>query len=476
MSGPMSWRQRLARTLALPCLVLIVPLFAVADEPPLPPGLGRPPAVESPVEDDAPPLPPGLGLPRETADAPDIDDTRPLRERLPFELHGFWDTRVGPRIQSDPVQSKDFTLAETRLQLRASWIAEHFELDTAFDTVLDGVREGIDGELRQLRLSFSPFPWMEVRAGRQVLTWGTGDLLFINDLFPKDWQAFLIGRDEEYLKAPGDSVRLGFFFDAVNVDVVYTPRFEPDRYITGERLSYWNPLFGTRSGEDFRVRTVEPDRAFTNDEWAWRIYRTVGTAEVALYGYHGYWKSPAGQDLRSFRATFPRLDVYGASVRRPLWGGVANAEVGWYNSRDSDGGRNPFVNNSEIRALIGFERELMPEFTGSVQWYAEHMLDYGNYRGNHIRLLQGPPRDRTRHLLTVRLTRLLMNQNLTLSMFAFMSPTDKDAYLRPKVSYKLTDAWTIEAGGNWFLGADDHSFFGQFENNSNIWASVRFSF
>jgi len=304
---------RIMKGIALPCLLLST-AFPLAGEPPLPPGLRYLPAAYSPsAEDDTPPLPPGLGL-RPAAANDDIPPLPPgLRDLtestieaergervphgLPFDIHGFLETRVGPRLFDDAVQSKDFTIAETRLQLRTSWITNHFELDAAYDAFLDGVDEGIHGDLRQLRLSFSLFPWMDVRAGRQVLTWGTGDLLFVNDLFPKDLQSFLIGRDDEYLKAPSDAIRLGFFFDAANIDIVYTPRFEPDRYITGKRLSYWNPLFGQSSGEDFRVRTIEPDRTFTNDEWAWRIYRTVRAAEVALYGYHGYWKSPAGQDL-----------------------------------------------------------------------------------------------------------------------------------------------------------------------------------
>ena len=48
---------------------------------------------------------------------------------------------------------------------------------------------------------------LDVKLGRQVLTWGTGDLLFLNDLFPKDWVSFFAGRDDEYLKAPSNTLR-----------------------------------------------------------------------------------------------------------------------------------------------------------------------------------------------------------------------------------------------------------------------------
>ena len=86
------------------------------------------------------------------------------------------------------------------------------------------------------------------------------------------------------------------------------------------------------------------------------------------------------------------------------------------------------------------------------------------------------PRDENRHLFTLRLTRLLMDQNLTLSLFTFYSPSDNDTYLRPKANYKATDHWTLEAGGNIFLGEKVDTFFGQFERNSNLYAGVRYSF
>jgi hypothetical protein len=49
-------------------------------------------------------------------------------------------------------------------------------------------------------------------------------------------------------------------------------------------------------------------------------------------------------------------------------------------------------------------------------------------------------RDGDRLVTTVRLTKLLMNQNLRLSLFGYYSPSDKDVYLRPNVNYKVSDA------------------------------------
>ena len=102
------------------------------------------------------------------------------------------------------------------------------------------------------------------------------------------------------------------------------------------------------------------------------------------------------------------------------------------------------------------------------------MMDYGDYRRN---LPAGTRRaDKDRHVLTLRLTKLLMSQNLKLSLFTFYSPTDKDAYLRPNINYKLTDHWTVEVGGNVFFGEDRRTFFGQFAANTNVYLGARYSF
>jgi len=401
-----------------------------------------------------------------------------ILQKLPFGLHGFVETRVGTRVRSNRYISETASIGETRLQLEAS---KDFELGDLMpevriktDFYYDAVKKHALADLREANVVFAPFDFLDVKLGRQVLTWGTGDLLFINDLFPKDWVSFLIGRDDEYLKAPSDAVKLSFFTDAANLDLVYTPRFRSDDYVTGSRLSYWSDALGNLAGQDARVHDSEPHRWLRDDEIALRLYKNIGGYEVALYGYRGFWRTPAGMNPATGKATFPRLAVYGASARGTVGKGIGNIEVGYYDSLDDRSGTNPFVRNSEARFLAGYEQEIGRDFTAGFQYYLEWMMDYGSYRRT---LPPGVrPRDEFRHVLTTRLTKLLMNQNLRLSLFVFYSPSDADAYLRPKAHYKIDDHWAVEAGANFFLGARDHTFFGMFEENSNVYAALRFSF
>ncbi|MCL7488696.1 MAG: hypothetical protein M8357_11060 [Desulfobulbaceae bacterium] len=388
-----------------------------------------------------------------------------------LELHGFLDVRTGARLQDDPYE-KDFSLAETRLQLDLDGDAARAIFKIKADLVGDAVAEDLSAELREANLLFLPLDFMDVKIGRQPLTWGTGDLLFINDLFPKDWESFFIGRDNEYLKAPSDALKASLFFEPANIDLVYVPIFNNSTYIDGSRLSYWNPLLARVAGRDFVFADQERNRFPEDSEFALRLYRNFRGIETAFYGYSGFWKTPEGLDPATMTLTYPRLAVWGVSARGPVWQGIANIEAGYYDSREDRDGDDPFVRNSEWRLLTGYEREVATDFTAAIQYYLELMQDYDAYHRT-----AGPfAKDEFRHVFTLRLTRLLLNQNLQLSLFSYYSPSDDDGHLRPNIHYKITDQWAVEGGGNIFFGSADHTFFGQFENNTNLYVGVRRTF
>jgi hypothetical protein len=397
-----------------------------------------------------------------------------------IETAGFLDTRYGLRTQNDPNKGQT-TLEEMRLQLNSVWYHDLFTLTARSDFLYDGVANNHDSldletgegpiDLRELNVLFTPVDWADVKVGRQILTWGTGDLLFVNDLFSKDWKSFFSGRDEEYLKAPSDALFMSFFPSFATIDVAYMPRFDADRFIDGERFSYWDGAGLT--GADLQTDT--PDSWFTDDEIALRVYRTFKGVEIAAYGYDGFWKTPQGYDLASGQNTFPKLSVYGASARGALAGGIARLEGGYYDSRDDRNGTDPWTPNSQARLLAGYEHEIVKNLTGSAQYYIEHMMNYDDYLAAFPGTA-GTEADENRHVLTLRLTQMLMNQNLILSLFTYWSPSDQDAYLRPSAAYKLSDHWKLEVNGNLFFGEHDHTFFGQFADNNSVACSVRYSF
>ncbi len=156
--------------------------------PSLPSGLGS---------DEGPSLPGGLGDDSDTGKPASAEADHPKW----YSVTGFWEMRGGIRTQSDPYE-KDASLGETRVQLEFETRWQDMTLrirpDFLYDPVMDDYDTDLEEgrgivDLREASLSFSPLDFADIKIGRQIITWGTGDMLFINDMFPKDWQSFFIG-------------------------------------------------------------------------------------------------------------------------------------------------------------------------------------------------------------------------------------------------------------------------------------------
>ncbi len=399
-------------------------------------------------------------------------------------FHGFVEGAYGVKVSDDKTKRDDFNMLEGRLQLKfthfiegENWLAEkggilNFKGDFTVDGYFDGAT---DFELREMNILFSPFDFMDAKLGRQILTWGTGDYLFINDMFPKDYVSFFIGRQDEYLKKPSDALKFSFYPEAFNLDFVVIPYFTPNTHAKGDRLSFFDSFQGGIAGVNSDRHLVSPSFQMSNNEYALRIYRNFGATEGAFYYFRGYDKSPRSyQDEAARKLYYERLDVYGASVRGALAGGIANAEIGYQYSREDSSGTDRLIANSFFKAMAGYSKDLGNDLRIGFQYLFEQRLNYDDYEENL--LSQDFRFDEFRHLLTNRITKLYKNQTVTVSLFTFYSPSDRDGYVRPSVSYDLTDQWTLTGGANIPWGEDDLTEFGQMKKNKNVYVRVRYSF
>lgn len=382
---------------------------------------------------------------------------------------GFVEGGIGYRLSGDPLIEDDATLAELRARIEREWAPGAATISAKLDIGYDAAVSEAIAEFRDLTLAFSVGDATDFRIGRQVQTWGVGDLLFLNDLFPKDYVSFFSGRDDEYLKGPGNSARVTYYNSLVNADLVWTPRFEPDVYLTGERFSFFSPLAGAQVAPDPPLDAKEPD----DGEFALRLFRSVEGTEYAGYFYRGYFKQPSAL-TPDFEPRFAKLGVIGASVRRPFWSGLFSGEVAWYDSREDGDGDDPLVPNSQFRVLAGYEWEAITNLTVGLQYYVEATLD-------HDELLANSPAPETepekyRQVLTNRLTWRLARDKYTLSLFTFYSPTDNDFYLRPNITWRYSDRWQIVGGANLFGGDDAHTFFNQLQDASNAYLRIRLNY
>ncbi len=389
------------------------------------------------------------------------------------EIHGFIQGNYSARTGSEELAGRegdDFLLGEERFRLELTSQANEAGMVLKADFFHDAVINDSDLEIREAYVDYIANQY-DMRLGRQIITWGVGDLLFINDVFPKDWVAFFSGRPTEYLKVGVDGIKINAYSGVVNAEAVAVPFFEEDRLPTSDRFFLFDPF---PSGVT-RTKTA-PGSQFKNIELALRLYRYIGNWDTAFYAYKGFWRQP-GMRLTgptSVELFFPRLITYGASAQAGILGGVVGLEGGFYDSRDDRGGTDPSIPNSETRYIAGYQRQLWADLTAGVQYYAEWMMDHSAYRES---LPAGfPEKDKWRHLITMRLTQMLRHETLRISLFAFYSPSDEDYFLIPEIRYSFTDElWGI-LGVNIFGGSEDTTMFGQLDKNDNVYITARYEF
>lgn len=399
------------------------------------------------------------------------------KRRLPVTIHGFLMGNASLRTtgKRPPLgEGGAFVLGEERLRLDLSGATRSGGGFLLFkgDIFHDAVANRVDVDLREAYAGFRRGQF-DLRLGRQIVTWGVGDLFFINDVFPKDWESFFSGRPMEYLKRGVDAVRLQYSSQALNVDVVATPFFTGDALPSPKRFFLYNPFAAVAEQYEY----TPPARA-ENAEVSLRLYRHMAGFDISLYGYRGFWRMPgASMDPHNgprITRFYPRLVTWGASAQRNLLGGVVSFEAGRYNSLDDRGGAVPGVPNSQWRILAAHQRQLAPELTATFQGYAEVMEGYDSYRKY---LTAGfRPEDRLRVVFSVRLTQFLGYQNWRLSAIVACSPTDNDCFVQPEVSHRLSDRLSAAGGANIFSGRHETTFFGQMAKNDNVYLSVRFDF
>ncbi|WP_083704608.1 hypothetical protein [Motiliproteus sp. MSK22-1] len=397
------------------------------------------------------------------------DDSWDNQDSRFWKWSGYTELAFGYRLQEDPlIGDSRNSLGELRQQIELTHSAIVWQFSAKADLIADSVTEEFELDLRKAEFAWSPSPAWDLKLGSQVLTWGTGQYLFVNDLFPKDWQSFFAGRDDEYLKAPAIALKASYFSHRFNLDLVWLPEFTSDRYITGERFSFFSPDTNMQVAPEPHFDADEPD----NSELAIRLFKTFDTIEAAIYGYRGYWKTPSGLDQVG-TAYHPRLNVVGASLRGPVSRGIGNVEMAWYDSKEEPGGNTARTPTNQFRLLLGYEQEIAARLTAAGQFYLEWLQDYEQLEQPRPSLYNS---DEYRQVLTFSLRYRTLQDRLILHWFSFYSPSDRDYFLKPSAHYRINDHWQLTAGLNIFGGDSPHTTFAQMEKSSNSYVRVRYQY
>ncbi len=392
----------------------------------------------------------------------------PTAARAEVALSGFLQQNTAANTAAANPDGRHTKWLEERAQLKLDASGGAWRLLAKGDLAYDHLGRQDQSELREGYVDYTASRW-DLRAGRQVITWGLGDLVFVNDVFPKDHEALFAGRPLEYLKRGVDAVKLGAYPEFANFELVLSPGFRESRIPDARRFHLYDPMPAVAKRE-----TVKPGQG----DVGLRIYRDVAGYDAALYLYRGFQRTPSMRPDSMTAPTkisyfYPQLSVYGASVSGRAGDGVLSLEAAYYDSRQDRSGNDFAVPNSQTRLLAGYQIQPAEDLTLGFQYYAEIMQDYGAYVAA---LPPGFPMEkRWSHTVTARLTQFFRHQTLRLSAYASYNASNGDHYVNPELRYSFTDKVWGALGAN-FFGGKPWGQFGQLSRDDNAYLQVRYEF
>lgn len=338
-----------------------------------------------------------------------------------------------------------------------------------FDNDLElGLREAY------LDLNFNNF---SLRAGKQQIIWGKAEGVFITDIVsPKDLSEFLL-RDFDEIRMGVTSLKAGFYFGNNALEAVWAPVFTPTRM--PEEGSIWSPKLPFPVAPTFDYSSAEVKNSLENSEVFLRFSSMGSKADFEIVGGYFWNDDPALHITRiidpesmqltglTARPEYHRLKMAGMSISMPLGPIVIRGEGGYFSGRyfqtEALTAQDATIEKDYLHYMAGVDYTLAG-IRLSAQFIQEYIPRYE----------AGIRNEEFETTMTFLAKKDFLRERLWLELFVYAGLNNKDALIRPKISYSFADGFDIQAGANIFTGTEGR--FGQYNDNDMIYMRLKYSF
>lgn len=355
----------------------------------------------------------------------------PAQDGLDWSVKGFVDTYHAIRTES----LGDWMSSRTRVR-------GEFKLDynqcgafVSANLVYNALLKDLSGFQLREAYAYWDNPHWDIRFGQQIIAWGVADGLRVTDLVsPMDYTEFL-AQDYDDIRIPVGALRVRYIHDSWNLEAVAVPVAEFFRLPT-DPANPWS--VGPLPPE------VRPDKAPKNMEYGARFSCFLGGVDFSLMALRTWSKIP---ELQEDHMGYHRLTVVGGDVSIPFGNFIFRGEIA--DNIDDDGHHQGNV-------------------LGGLDWYpgadwnlsAQYNQTFG--AGDHS------------SLATLRISKALLNNSLTLSTFAYADVREGGIFNRLSADWAATDQIHAIVGYDFFHA--DGGMFARYAHNSEAWVKLKYCF
>jgi hypothetical protein len=308
----------------------------------------------------------------------------------------------------------------------------------------------------------------DLRVGKQIVAWGRADGINPTDnLTPHNYLVLLPLEEDQRFGAW--AVRYdAYLSQAISIEVFASPFFEPDQF----------PLPTAGSA----VVTQKPKQPTSNSEAGLRLNRSSGGVDWSVSYYHGYNLLPTVASAAPiYRLYYDLIDVVGADCARNFgrFGFRSEVAYSWPTDHES------IDPNSRQRRLFwvnGLDRTFLENLNLNVQLFVRWMPRYTEpadlsdptEKGvSTLNAIINAQEARISPGLTFRVSNQWLNNTLKVELLSLTNFRRGDYYLRPLLTYDLSDRTNVFIGANVYGGPPAQ--YGLLKPDSGLFMEMRYA-
>ena len=385
-------------------------------------------------------------------------------DELSLQLNGFVDSYHALQLGSPyKVMSSRTRL---RLEIRANYgeASLFSSVNLAYNSL---IKEQSGAFLREAYFDYAG-KYLEVKAGRQIVTWGVADGLRITDLIsPMDYTEFM-ANDYDDIRVPVNAINLKYPGESFSAELVFVP--VPEYFVmpSGEDNPWSMPV---PEGVSMDLSGT-PEKHIKNSEVGTRLRFFLENLDFSLTALRTFNKSPvtiADYDPETksvvIQGIYKPMYVLGGDFSIPVSEFVVRGEMaGYFGEPIALNDSRRYRLRKTFNALLGLDWYAGDNWTFMVQYMHKVIMDYRKELGM----------EQNTSMVTARISKEVLNNTLKLSVYGMYDIDNVSFYIRPAADYLLNDQITLSLGAD-ILGGRRGTF-KTYEDNTQIWVKGKYFF
>ena len=287
----------------------------------------------------------------------------------------------------------------------------------------------------------------DLRIGKQIVAWGRADGINPTDnLTPRNYRV-LLPFDEDQRFGTWAARLDTYLSQSLALTLFVSPFFEPDQFAL--------PAAGQS------IETQQPAHSLRNTEIGVKLDQAGDEFDWSVSYYHGFSLLPTvdatGSTLDLY---YDRVDVVGADYAQNFDRFGFRSELAYFDP-SKHGGLDPNATLPRVFWVSGLDRTFLDNLNVNVQLLVRWMPQYRDPAelstptaqsvGNLNALILGQEQ-RTTTGMTFRVSDQWLNDTLRFEIFGITNFPRGDHYLRPLLTYDISDRLRVSAGANLYGG------------------------